>query len=350
MMPNEALTPTQRAQRYAWEHCVPTDVSLEITLKCNLRCTHCYNFDRSGPVPKSRSGDPLRDDEILRIIDELAAAGTLELGFTGGEALLHPSLELFVSRARKHHFSVKIKSNGLLLTGDRVARLIAAGANDFDISLYGASSAVHDAFTTVPGSHARTLQGIRNVKERGITPRTNIILHRGSVHELGEMIAIASAIGSYSISTDMSARYDGTTSSLDHRITAQQFESLLQGPHGKLFRDAGSNPDHVQCSCARTTAGISSTGELFPCIGAPIPCGNLRDHSFDELWKNAEPLKKIRGLTISDFPNCQPCRLKQHCTRSSGTVFVNTGNYTGLDPADCGLAALREKYSADQLA
>src|SRR4051812_46461476 len=105
------LTPSQRAQRYAWDHCIPTNVTFEITLKCNLRCTHCYNFDRSVPAPKSRVGDPLRDDEILRILDELADVGTIEIGFSGGEALLHPNLETFVRKARTRHFRIRIKSN-----------------------------------------------------------------------------------------------------------------------------------------------------------------------------------------------------------------------------------------------
>ena len=341
------FTPTQRALRYAWDNCIPTNVSFEITLKCNLRCTHCYNFDRAKPMPKSRQGEPLSDEQILRILDELAEIGCIQVGFTGGEALLHPSIEKFIRHARKKHFSVKLKSNGVALTKEKVKNLMAAGANDFDISLYGASGEVHDAFTTVKGSHEKTLAGIRNVKEAGILPFINIILHRGNVDELDAMIALTTPLGKFSLSMDMTARYDGTTSSLDHRISAEQFEQMLRGPHGDLFKSPDSNPDHVQCSCARTTAGITSTGELYPCIGAPIPCGNLKENSFADLWWNAEPLQKIRGLTIKDFPQCDPCGLKGLCTRSSGSTFVNYGSYTAADPAECAQAELRKKYSAN---
>ncbi|MFP5502519.1 MAG: hypothetical protein ACLGIN_08510, partial [Candidatus Sericytochromatia bacterium] len=36
----------------AYELCVPLFVTLELTLRCNLRCVHCYNFDRETPMPK----------------------------------------------------------------------------------------------------------------------------------------------------------------------------------------------------------------------------------------------------------------------------------------------------------
>ena len=35
-----------RLQSLAYERMIPLNVSLELTLKCNIRCLHCYNFDR----------------------------------------------------------------------------------------------------------------------------------------------------------------------------------------------------------------------------------------------------------------------------------------------------------------
>ena len=35
-----------RLQSMAYEKMIPLNVSLELTLACNIRCLHCYNFDR----------------------------------------------------------------------------------------------------------------------------------------------------------------------------------------------------------------------------------------------------------------------------------------------------------------
>ena len=37
------------AQGWASANVVPLNVSVETTLDCNIRCIHCYNFDRDQP-------------------------------------------------------------------------------------------------------------------------------------------------------------------------------------------------------------------------------------------------------------------------------------------------------------
>ena len=72
----------------AYDACVPLHVSLELTLRCNLRCVHCYNFDRDQPRPVSAA--ELSFEEITALLAELKREGTLFLSLTGGEALVHP--------------------------------------------------------------------------------------------------------------------------------------------------------------------------------------------------------------------------------------------------------------------
>ena len=45
----------------AYDRCIPLNVTLELTLRCNIRCTHCYNFDRDQPRPVV--GSPSRHGE-----------------------------------------------------------------------------------------------------------------------------------------------------------------------------------------------------------------------------------------------------------------------------------------------
>jgi radical SAM protein with 4Fe4S-binding SPASM domain len=75
--------------------------------------------------------------------------------------------------------------------------------------------------------------------------------------------------------------------------------------------------------------GITAFGEVYPCIGAPVPSGNLRRNSFHEVWSNSPTLRWIRGLTLQDFPACRSCDHMKHCRRSSGVIYNNTGFYNG---------------------
>ena len=52
----------------ATEKCIPLTVTLELTLRCNLRCVHCYNFDRDLPyLPLKKREEELSDAEISSI-------------------------------------------------------------------------------------------------------------------------------------------------------------------------------------------------------------------------------------------------------------------------------------------
>jgi radical SAM protein with 4Fe4S-binding SPASM domain len=329
----------------AYEACVPLFSTIELTLRCNLRCVHCYNFDRSTPQPKQATGAELTPPEIFKLIDELQEAGGLEISFSGGEALLHPHLEDFVRYARERLFAVRIKSNGMLLTPERARRLAEAGAYGVDISLYGATAATHDAFTTVKGSFERTVAGVRAGVAAGLKVGLSFCLTRGNAGEIAEMITLSDSLGvSYTLDPQLTARYDGTTSSLDHRVDAETLEALFRGPLRPALGPLECHPDkEVQCSCARTVVGISATGEVYPCIGAPVPSGNLREAGFLAVWKDSPALNRIRGLVLDDFKDCRSCPDRPFCRRSSGVVYNNTGDYTGSEAWTCQEAAIIHK-------
>ena len=325
---------------------VPLFTTLELTLRCNLHCVHCYNFDRSAPPPVT---DELSTPEILALIDELAEAGCLELSLSGGEALLHPHLDAFVARARAHLCAVRLKTNAMALTPERAARLSELGVTAVDVSLYGASPATHDAFTTLPGSFLKTVAGARAAREAGMRVSLSFCLTRWNAPEIGAMVAFSEAEGmSYTIDPQLSARYDGTTSSLDHRVDHETLEALYRGP----LADAVGQPTcrldtDLQCSCARAVAAVSATGEVYPCIGAPLAAGNVRDGGFSRIWRESPVLNRIRGLGLADYPKCGTCPDRGYCRRSNGVTYVNTGAYTGADPWTCGEAAILRRIAEE---
>ncbi len=331
-----------RLWKRADAHCIPLRAAIEITLRCNLRCVHCYNFDRERPRPPVPPEAELSDDEILDAIDQLAEAGCLYLAFTGGEALLHPSLPAFLERARERRFVVRIKTNGMLLTPPRVRALAEARVSAVDVSVYGARAATHDAVTARPGSFERTVRGLRHARAAGIALKVNACLVQENVGEVAGMRALAAELGAgFALNPFLSARYDGTRSSLLKRVDRQALLDLYRGPLADVVAEGGYVPERsARCACARTNCGISATGEVYPCIGAPVPCGNLRERSFAEIWESSPAMRRIRGLRLDDLPDCRGCADRPFCKRSTGTVYTNTGDVTASEPFFCMEAAV----------
>ena len=128
-------------QAKAYDNNVPLNVTLELTLRCNIRCLHCYNFDRDEPHGCHDDEKPeLSLAEILHLLGELRAAGCLFLGLTGGEVLSSPHLFPVLDRARELNLAVQLLTNGTLLRPGVAARL--AGYRNLlglSVSLYGAT-------------------------------------------------------------------------------------------------------------------------------------------------------------------------------------------------------------------
>jgi len=318
-------------QRRAFEKCIPINVTFEITLSCNLRCRHCYNFDRELAYRPGRDREEeLGDGEIHRILDEIRAEGCLFLSLTGGEALLHPGVEEFIRHAASSGMAVTVKSNGVLLGAAAVDRISEAGASGVDVSLYASDAATHDSLVRAPGAFDRTVDGARRARDAGLKVRLSFVIVRQNADQIGAMMELATGLGiPYSVDPHLMARHDGSCSSLDHQVDPETIDRLFRGPLRHLLPPVADQRKSVQCSCARSVCGISAFGEVYPCIGAPVPSGNLQRQSFHEVWKDSPQFRWIRGLSLADFPACRDCAHMNHCRRSSGVIYNNTGMYNG---------------------
>jgi radical SAM protein with 4Fe4S-binding SPASM domain len=329
-------------QETAYRRCIPLNLSLELTLRCNIRCTHCYNFDRDLPRP---AGAPeLTYEEIVALLDEFRRLGTLYLSLTGGEALVHPRFWDIFDEAASRRFVLTLLSNGTLLTDDVCDRLAGyVGLAGVSLSLYGGRPETHDSVTKLRGSFERTWAGARRLQELGAGVALKFIIMKANAAEAAEMVRSAEEAGfDYSVDTSITGRYDGTRGSLDTRVDHATLEALYRGPlRGQLHAHAADpGDDEFKCNCARGNAAVTSTGDVYPCIATPLRAGNVRESSFTEVWTSSEVFRRIRELGLRDFKTCAPCGLKGWCRRSPGAAVLLHGDYTGVDPWTCKEAAI----------
>ncbi|MBI3858198.1 MAG: radical SAM protein [Planctomycetes bacterium] len=334
----------------AYDGCIPLNVTLELTLRCNIRCTHCYNFDRDQP--RAGTGPELSAEEIRTLLDDLRRAGTLFLSLSGGEAMVHPRFWEIADEAAARGFALTVLSNGTLLTEAACDRL-ASYANLWGVSLsvYGARPETHDAITQVAGSFERTMAGARRMAARGARIGLKFVLMKGNAAEAGTMIAGAEAEGfEFSIDPTITWRYDGTSGSLAGRVDHETLEALYRKPLRPLIKPGPAEPtdDQFKCNCARGNAAVSATGEVYPCIATPLRAGSIRERSFVDIWNESPVFQWIRGLRVADFKTCAPCGLKSWCRRSPGPAYLLTGDYTGVDPWTCREAEIIRSIATKQ--
>ena len=330
-----------KSLNYAFENCIPLITTIELTHNCNFKCSHCYNFDRTNYVPTSQTKETLNKVEVLKLIDDISELGGLFINFSGGEATIDKNLFEYISYTRSLHMEARLKTNAALITPEKAQSLSQAGLSGVDVSIYAGTKETYKEFTGVD-SYERVLTGLQSLISEKIDTHVSIILHRRNVDELELMINLCDSLNlPYQISTEVTDRYDESSGARENEITVEQYKTLLEGPYQQFFKY--KNPDNsLQCSCARSVCGISASGEVYPCIGAPIPSGNIRDKDLIYIWKQSPVLNKIRNVKKEDFKECSSCDYIQYCNRSSGSVYINTGNYTGCEEQTLALAKLRQ--------
>lgn len=328
---------------------IPINGSFEITLRCNLRCEHCY-------IPFSQRRAPVKSElslsEFERIFGELADAGTLWLLLTGGEPLLRQDFQEIYRTARKTGFILTLFTNGTLLD-ERTADFLAEYPPfTTEISLYGATQATYEAVTGIPGSYARCRRGIELLQARGLPLKLKSVLMTINQHELPAMQQLAQELGlKFGFDPVLNAGIDGSDYPLQYRLSPEQIlqvealdpDRAREWP--KQYRDLKErsvDPSHIYiCGAGKTSFHIDAFGKLCMCISARTPNYDLRQGSFRQGWD--EFVKGMLALEYSPTFSCAGCELRAICPQCPALGLSELGDMEGRVPFICELAHLRQQ-------
>jgi MoaA/NifB/PqqE/SkfB family radical SAM enzyme len=159
---------------------------------CNLRCSYC--------VAQSSPNTPRRAfglNNVLRLVDEAVELGFDHIFFTGGEPFLLPDIYEMLAYASTR-IKTTVLTNAMLLHGERLEKLSAVAHENLivQVSLDGGQPQDHDAYRG-EGSWAKTIEGIRNLQERGFRVRLGTTetpantSHLAQLHRLRQTLGIS---------------------------------------------------------------------------------------------------------------------------------------------------------------
>jgi radical SAM protein with 4Fe4S-binding SPASM domain len=334
---------------------VPFSLHFDLTYRCNERCVHCYlDHDDHGEMTT---------DEIKRVLEQAASAGTLILTLSGGEPFLRKDFFDILAYARSLMFAVKIKTNGMLIGAEQARRLRNLNVGEVQISIYSHRAEVHDAITKVGGSLERSLKAIRCLRAEGLNTIISCPLMRGNIDQYPEVEALAAELGvKFTMDPTITPKMDGDMSILSHRIgqadIARVFQdSTLVGDVKEFCKPddpiTGDVLDSVPCTAGHTAVYVSPYGEVFPCVQFPVTCGNVREQPFQEIWLHSERMNQIRSIRVRDLHTCSGCSHVSGCSRCPGLAYME-GDMRGPSSADCEKsmikAGLAQIHSTPQLA
>lgn len=323
---------------------------LELTYRCNARCSHCYLDDAS----EQTAAGELDGAEWRNVIDQLARMGCMRVLVTGGEPTLHSDCLDICRHVVRRGMLCDLYTNGIAVPEAFFEGISALPLNSVSVSLYSGTDAFHDAITGIPGSFQKTLASLLRFKAAGFdvfakTPlfhghlddyfsaRRLGLQHNFSVHPANILVPGHSG----------TSRNEMMLDSAEYREFLERDARPDTAPETETSRETIAG-DSV-CHAGLSTLCISPTGIVRPCNSFPWDCGNVRSDSLSHIWKTAEPFRRLRALRRRDLsPACATCPDIACCTVCPGAAW--TENPGAFSPCSwsCAQAADRAAFNRQQ--
>jgi hypothetical protein len=158
----------------------PTQGLVRTGFNCNQDCGLCW---------QGRDWGRYDGEQILTWIEDLAKAGARQLIISGGEPTLDSRLDEYIRHARARGFgAVMLETNAIQFSKkDLAVRLREAGLSECFVSFHSGDAATSDAITRAPGTHARTVLGVKALLDAGVVVRLNCVLTKEGLDHVGAL-------------------------------------------------------------------------------------------------------------------------------------------------------------------
>ena len=330
----------------------PLNVTFEVTRRCPLECSHCYNNLAMGD--RKAQLEELTTAEHRRILDEMAAAGSLFILYTGGEIFARRDFLDIYTHAKRSGFIITLFTNGTLIT-DAIADYLAEWRPfALEITLYGRTRATYERFTGVPGSFDRCMRGIRLALERKLPLRLKTVAVTLNKHEIWDMQRYAEELGvEFRFDAMVNPRIDCSQSPLGVRLTPEEcVEFDLQDERRmaewRLFAKQFLRPVHspetsdqlYHCGGGVDSFAINPYGEMSICVLSQQDRYDLRTGTIQDGWEQF--LRKVRDKKkITRLTKCISCELKAMCGMCPANGELENGDPEAPVDFLCQVAHLR---------
>ena len=321
----------------------------ELTYACPLQCPYCSN-----PVNYAAHNQELSTDEWVRVLRQARQLGAVQLGLSGGEPAVRQDLEELVSEARALGFYSNLITSGRGLDAQRLRALKDAGLDHVQLSFQAADATLNDA---IAGTRCfeHKLSIAREIKALGYPMVLCFVLHRGNLHQVGDMLRLAE---------DLGADYVELANTQYYGWAFQNRDQLM--PTAALLADAefavtayrnGSDgemqvyyvvPDYFETrpkACMNgwgtITLVIAADGTALPCHAAgeipQLDLPNIRLHDLEWIWRQSPGFNRFRGEAWMK-PPCRNCPERaQDFGGCRCQALLVTGDPANTDPV-CSLS------------
>jgi radical SAM protein with 4Fe4S-binding SPASM domain len=300
----------------------PKTVTIETTLRCNLRCVHCVSRHRRAEYNADMSPELL--EKVWPIV-ERAKDVSLD---NQGEFFCNKDYLAIFRRARDMGKRTTITTNASRIDDDIIENVIFGGVTNLNFSVDGVNAATHEEFRR-GSNYAALMASLRKIcdrkkKEDRELPYVgiNFVARRGNIEQLPAMVDLAHELGAQRLYVYHLCFFEKglEKESLFYfqELSDRCFREARERNRGKslelwlpgLFSEDAKHGRRRfrKCDFTLSSVIIGARGEVFACCDSRFTMGNLNEESFEEIW-NGKRYNLLRKTVNSRSPQtiCANC-------------------------------------------
>ena len=309
---------------------------------CNHACPMCW-LQHLDPAElkeekKRDRREGMRLDDYARLLDAMPL-GFEEVNIVGGgEPLIHPDITGIMREVKRRGKRGFLITNGTLLKEDIAREMVEMGWDVTRASVHAGDEQTHNQIHGVKAKFEtlrRNLQTfIRLRREAGAGRQCQLlilnVLQRENIGQIDRLFAFAEDVGADRIVFEKVIPYhDGMIlNAAELRRAVEQLtqcaarssvpcnlDEIVPQLRVEQARAEDGRPwaPARRCSVGFDQAFITADGEVRPCCFSDESMGNLREQSFDEIWKG-KAYKDFRDRLINgrfaDYCIINRCTMK----------------------------------------
>ena len=328
---------------------LPIGGNFELTARCNFNCPMCY-VHRKDNDAEAMKGE-LSAQQWIDIAQQARDAGMVFALLTGGEPFIRSDFFEIYGAMKAMGLLVSINSNGSMLKGKTLERLLADPPFRINVTLYGSCAQTYremcgqDAFTDV-------VENLRALKNAGVDVRLNLSITPYNRQDLEGIFHLSREIGLHVKTSGYMyppARLDGDCG---HRLTPEeaaqvevQWEKLRLSPEdfalrAQRMKELTGLPreecpveleEGVGCRAGRSSFWLTWDGRMLPCGMMTSPVTYPLETGFTEAWQQL-----LKATDLIRLPaQCAACSKRKVCSVCAAVCQAETGAFDGVPKYVC---------------
>jgi radical SAM protein with 4Fe4S-binding SPASM domain len=321
----------------------PLHIGWELTLACNLCCSHCAS---SAGLPRPNE---LTTEEALSICDQFPDLLVQQVDFTGGEPLLRRDWLDIALHLKDLGIPTNMVTNGQALVPETVTMFKQAQLSSVAISLDGLED-THDRIRNRSGSFKHVIRALNLLKEENITTIVITTVNKANIFELADILTLLKSLEVRRWRLQPLIPEGRVTNFRELEMGNQEMLELGDFIRKRTLEAAGEGlqiicSDGLQyivetkepekpwrgCPAGWVTCGITSEGKVKGCLSLPDELieGDLRKRDLWDIWFDPDSFVYSRRFSPEQIgANCRSCDKVEDCKGGcSSSSYAFTGHF-----------------------